>query len=156
MTTLKKLQIATPLGHMTAIGDNQFLYFLDFSPSSPFETKPGRSLSIDAIERELNLYFEGKLQEFKTPLKLNGTPFQVSVWEKLREIPYGKTYSYAELAAAIGRPTAFRAVAQANGANRFPVLIPCHRVINSGGKLGGYSGGLERKIWLLNHEKKAL
>jgi len=82
----------------------------------------------------------------------SGTPFQVSVWNALLEIPLGATRSYADIARAIGRPEALRAVAQANGANPFAIVIPCHRVINTGGKPGGYGGGLPRKRWLLEHE----
>lgn len=82
-----------------------------------------------------------------------GSPFQTSVWEQLRKIPPGKTCSYADIALALGKPAAYRAVAQANGANQLAIIIPCHRVINSSGELGGYGGGVARKEWLLNHEK---
>ena len=94
----------------------------------------------------------GKRLGEKLPLDLRGTPFQVSVWKDMLSIPAGGTRSYAEVARRIGRPKAFRAVAQACGANPVPIVVPCHRVIASGGKLGGYTGGIERKIALLEAE----
>lgn len=115
---------------------------------------PGRTKPINSIEKELKIYFEGNLLEFKTPLQLLGSPFQKRVWEALKKIPPGETRSYSDLAIAIGRPSAFRAVAQANGANQLAIIIPCHRVINSNGELGGYAGGLTRKKWLIIHERK--
>ncbi len=84
-----------------------------------------------------------------------GSPFQKQVWKALQQIPHGQTCSYADLAAAIGKPTACRAVANANGANQLAIVIPCHRVINSDGKLGGYGGGVSKKQWLIDHEKKS-
>jgi AraC family transcriptional regulator of adaptative response/methylated-DNA-[protein]-cysteine methyltransferase len=100
----------------------------------------------------LGIYFSGVNHEFITPLALLGSPFQVQVWEELIRIPKGETRSYAQLASAIGRPSAYRAVARANGANQIAIVIPCHRVINSSGELGGYGGGIKRKQWLLDHE----
>jgi O-6-methylguanine DNA methyltransferase len=111
---------------------------------------------LDALERELADYFEGRLTRFGVPLDLRGTPFQVSVWRALLEIPYGETWSYAEVADTIGRPKAQRAVGAANGANPIPVIVPCHRVIASGGGLGGYGGGLETKQRLLALERAAV
>ncbi len=115
---------------------------------------PGRSKPISSIEKELSQYFDGTLREFKTPLCLLGSPFQKQVWEELKKIPSGQTRSYLELAASIGKPSAVRAVAQANGANQLSIIIPCHRVINTNGELGGYGGGLTRKKWLIEHERK--
>lgn len=117
---------------------------------------PGVTEAICSIERELNHYFEGQLQEFKTPLFLLGSPFQKRVWEELQKISPGETRSYAQIAASIGKPSAFRAVANANGANPIALVIPCHRVINTNGDLGGYAGGLARKEWLLQHEKQEM
>jgi AraC family transcriptional regulator, regulatory protein of adaptative response / methylated-DNA-[protein]-cysteine methyltransferase len=153
---MRRSEIETPLGQMTAIGDDRTLHFLSFTDQlsdSKREIPQGNPLSLKSVEKELTLYFSGKLKEFKTPLTILGTPFQIRVWQELCKIPFGKTHSYLEVAIAIGKPTAFRAVAQANSANRFPILIPCHRVINTSGALGGYSCGLERKKWLLSHEK---
>ena len=103
-------------------------------------------------EEELTAYFAGKLRTFTVPLGPVGTPFQLSVWEALRQIPYGETRTYGEIAAAIGNPRACRAVGMANNRNPISILIPCHRVIGSGGALVGYGGGLEVKKFLLKLE----
>ena len=103
-------------------------------------------------EEELAAYFAGKLRTFAVPLGPVGTPFQLSVWEALRQIPYGETRTYGEIAAAIGNPRACRAVGMANNRNPISILIPCHRVIGSGGALVGYGGGLEVKKFLLKLE----
>jgi methylated-DNA-[protein]-cysteine S-methyltransferase len=102
----------------------------------------------DAVA-QLEEYFAGKRTEFDLPLKLAGTPFQRQVWLALAEIPYGNTVSYAELAAMVGRPRAFRAVGQANRSNPVPIVLPCHRVVASRGGIGGYGGGLDMKRHLL-------
>ena len=98
-------------------------------------------------------YLEGKRVAFELPLDLRGTPFQNTVWQALREIPYGETRSYAEIARRVGQPNAVRAVGAANGANPVSLIVPCHRVIASGGKLGGYGGGLSLKARLLAMER---
>ena len=158
-SVLKASRLDTPLGPMIAAGDEEALHLLEFVDCREPEgwrewaIAPGSAGSIDSIEEELKLYFEGKLKEFKTPLSLVGTPFRKQVWEELRKIPYGKTASYLDLAIAVGKPTGYRAVAQANGANRFAIAIPCHRVINANGALGGYGAGVERKKWLIEHER---
>jgi methylated-DNA-[protein]-cysteine S-methyltransferase len=101
----------------------------------------------------MDRYFKGEVGALDAiPVELNGTPFQRSVWHALRRIPGGTTISYAELAKRIGEPTAVRAVGTANGANPVAVIVPCHRVIGSDGRLTGYGGGLDRKQWLLQHE----
>lgn len=102
--------------------------------------------------RQLTEYFESTRKNFNLPLDLQGTPFQLRVWEELRRIPFGQTISYADLARRIQQPEAVRAVAAANGRNPIWVIIPCHRVIGADGSLTGYAGGLWRKEWLLNHE----
>ncbi len=102
---------------------------------------------------ELQRYFAGELRQFTCPLDLCGTPFQLQVWEQLCTIPYGETRTYGEIAQAIGRPTASRAVGAANGANPVAVIVPCHRVIGSDGSLTGYGGGLANKSWLLSLER---
>jgi methylated-DNA-[protein]-cysteine S-methyltransferase len=104
------------------------------------------------ITEQLRAYFGGERTTFDVPIRFEGTPFQVEVWSRLREIPFGETISYAELARRVGRPGAFRAVGNANGRNPVAVIVPCHRVVAADGTIGGYGGGLERKRWLLDLE----
>lgn len=164
---LRASWLDTKLGPMIAIGDEEALYLLEFVDRRGLEREvewlrkrtksailPGITDPIRSIETELNEYFEGKLHVFKTPLYLLGSLFQKRVWKELQKIPYGETRSYAQLAVVMGKPSACRAVANANGANQFAIVIPCHRVINSNGELGGYGGGLPRKKWLIHHEKQ--
>jgi len=151
---------------MLAVADHDFLYFLEFEGCKGFEkflskvgrhtgctVEPGNSIILDLLEKELQDYFKGSLTSFSIPLKHFGTPFQKKVWEELKKIPFGTACSYLDLARNIEHPTAFRAVAQANGCNKFAIIIPCHRVINADGRIGGYGGGLAKKKWLLSHEK---
>lgn len=107
------------------------------------------------LQEELTGYFEGKVRRFSVPLVYPGTPFQRRVWDELLRIPYGETRSYEELAAAVGVPDGARAVGHANGLNRICVVIPCHRVVNKDGRLGGYGGGLRRKEHLLDLERRS-
>jgi len=162
---LKVHWIETKLGPMIAISDDEGLYLLEFADRKNLGRKikglglktgiiRGVTPHTESIESELKAYFDGVLTEFKTPLHLSGSPFQKIVWEELMSIPYGETRSYAEQAEAIGRPTSYRAVANANGANKLAIIIPCHRIINSNGELGGYGGGVARKKWVIEHEKK--
>jgi AraC family transcriptional regulator of adaptative response/methylated-DNA-[protein]-cysteine methyltransferase len=115
---------------------------------------PGRYAPIDRIEAELTEYFAGRRTRFHTPLVRIGSPFQNAVWDALMAIPPGETRSYGALARAGGRPQAVRAAAAANGANPLAIVVPCHRAISADGTLGGYGGGLARKQWLLDHEKR--
>lgn len=108
-------------------------------------------LSIATIQ--LDEYFQGKRTTFSLPFKLTGTPFQLAVWKELQNIPYGQTTSYKEIAQKINKPKAYRAVGMANNKNPLPIIIPCHRVIGSNGKLIGYAGGLKLKNYLLELEK---
>jgi len=117
---------------------------------------PGRNDYLDQLKEELSAYFAGQLRRFKVPLVYPGTPFQEAVWNGLLKIPYGQTCSYEDLALATGFPNAQRAVGHANGMNRIAIVIPCHRVVNKGGKLGGYGGGLWRKQLLLDLERGVL
>lgn len=155
----------TPLGALIAVGDENALYLLEYADRQGLERQierlrirakagivPGRTRPIEQIEGELAAYFEGRSMRFGTPLARLGSPFQNSVWDALLAIPPGQTRSYADIARAIGRPQAIRAAAQANGANPFAIVVPCHRVITADGGLGGYGGGLHRKRWLLDHE----
>lgn len=123
------------------------------------EDHPGAALAHERaayamVQHELDAYFSGTLRNFKTPIALIGTPFQRAVWAAVQAIPYGQTRSYADIARAIGKPKAVRAVGQAIGANPVWIIVPCHRVIQSSGGLGGYAGGVERKQWLLEHERQ--
>ena len=113
-------------------------------------TRPDEILN--ALKSQMCAYFEGALTVFDLPLDLIGSDFQCHVWESLLHVPFGKTMSYLELAQQLGNPKSVRAVAQANGQNRLPILVPCHRIIASNGKLTGYSGGLWRKELLLSIE----
>ncbi len=162
---LKAAWIDTPLGPMVAVSDEDALYLLEFVDRRGLEREierlrnraragivPGITTPLTSITEELRAYFDGQLISFRTPIHPLGTPFEKRVWEALGTIPLGETRSYAEIARAIGQPTAFRAVARANGANTLALMIPCHRVINTNGELGGYGGGLARKQWLLRHE----
>jgi O-6-methylguanine DNA methyltransferase len=146
----KRAEIETPLGTMYAFFKGGFLHYLGFEEEWISAT-PGEA---PLLSQELDLYFKGGLREFKTPLRMTGTPFQIQVWNALRNIPFGETCSYKEVASMIQNPKACRAVGLANGSNPFAIIVPCHRVIQADGSLGGYSSGLERKKWLLNHEKK--
>jgi AraC family transcriptional regulator of adaptative response/methylated-DNA-[protein]-cysteine methyltransferase len=160
-------RLATPLGAMLAAGGDEGLVLLEFADRRMLETQitrlrrrlgvafvPGHHAVIDQVERELSEYCGGTRQAFTVPLADPGTEFQRAVWTRLREIPYGATASYAEIARDLGRASSVRAVARANGDNRLAILIPCHRVIGSDGQLTGYGGGLWRKQRLLEHERR--
>ena len=118
---------------------------------SGIRIKPGSGHK-DTVARELDVYFAGKLRRFTVPLDLRGTDFQLSAWEQLSAIPYGETRSYGQIAEAMGRPSASRAVGRANNTNPVAIIVPCHRVIGADGKLVGYAGGLEKKQALLDLE----
>jgi AraC family transcriptional regulator, regulatory protein of adaptative response / methylated-DNA-[protein]-cysteine methyltransferase len=162
---LKALTIETPAGQMVMIADEKAVYLLAFAQQG-YERSvarlknnmlcaivAGRTPPMALLEQEIQAYCAGTLKEFTTAITLIGTPFQESVWKALRSIPYGQTRSYADIAISLGKPTAFRAVAQANSANPICIIVPCHRVINTSGALGGYAGGIARKQWLLDQEK---
>ena len=155
---LNAIEINTPLGPMIAISDDETLLLLEFIGRRGLDLRqkghitPGEAPPLTSIKEELDKYFRGELIQFKTPIKLIGTPFQQEVWNQLQKIPAGETLSYKQLAQAVGNPKGCRAVAQANGANQLAIIIPCHRVINANGALGGYGGGIERKEGLLKHE----
>ena len=120
--------------------------------SSPMQ--PGAHPLLAEAQRQLDAYFAGGLRSFDLPLELDGTPFQRQVWQQLLSVDYGQTASYQDIAHAIDNPKAVRAVGAANGRNPVAIIVPCHRIIGSGGrpKLTGYGGGLWRKEWLLRHE----
>lgn len=122
-----------------------------------FVEKAGRSVAnkITAKARhQLDEYFQRARTQFDLPLAANGTQFQKTVWRQLSKIPYGETCSYSEIAQAVNRPKAVRAVGSANGKNMFTIVVPCHRVIAANGSLAGYASGVDRKAWLLKHESE--
>jgi AraC family transcriptional regulator, regulatory protein of adaptative response / methylated-DNA-[protein]-cysteine methyltransferase len=116
---------------------------------------PGTNEHLEKLESEIAGYFAGTLRSFSVPLIFPGTPFQVRVWQQLLAIPYGETRSYEDVAIALGDKHAVRAVGRANGLNRIGIVIPCHRVVNKSGALGGYGGGLRRKQFLLDLERQS-
>jgi len=148
----------TPVGLLLIAGDETGLRYILFGAGeNASEPRPGwRESDGGAVRetiRQLREYFAGNLTRFELPLAPAGTPFQLDVWRELQRIPYGTVISYGELAGRIGRPNASRAVGAANGANPIPIVIPCHRVIGSNGKLTGYGGGLAIKDALLKLER---
>ena len=149
--------IDSPYGRLTLVATDGLLsglYMTDQRHRPPEETfgEPDDTPFAEMIG-ELRAYFAGELKEFTVRLHLDGTPFQHSVWEQLRKIPYGETRSYGELADALGNPKASRAVGLANGKNPLGIIVPCHRVVGADGSLTGYGGGLERKRRLLDFER---
>lgn len=163
---LKATWLETPLGNMIAVSDAKSLHLLEFADrrALPTELKRlmkttkgqigiGRFEIIDQLAEELDQFFLMQSADFKTPLVMHGTAFTKDVWRQLRTIPAGQTTSYHQLAMEMGRPTATRAVARANGANQIAILIPCHRVIGANGDLTGYGGGLWRKQKLIELER---
>jgi methylated-DNA-[protein]-cysteine S-methyltransferase len=149
----------TPMGPLRLCFTDRGLTALEFageetSPAPETDALPPHLKPfIKAANCELTAYFEGAPTDFSSlTLDPRGTPFQLRVWQELRRIPWGQTISYGELARRVGNPKASRAVGQANAVNPIPLIIPCHRVINANGSLGGYSSGPDRKRWLLRHE----
>lgn len=147
----------SPIGRLLLAGDEGGLRLISFSTGSRTRHVEPDWIENDApfleTKRQLAEYFAGTLTEFDLPLAPQGTPFQLSVWRALRRIPYGATVSYGAIAESIGRPSASRAVGAANGANPLPIVVPCHRVIGSTGKLTGFGGGLDTKAALLALEQ---
>jgi methylated-DNA-[protein]-cysteine S-methyltransferase len=160
--------IPTPIGHFAILADEEgFLRAAGFTEG---HARMERELQACARQRTslirasnphgfsaaIERYFAGDLAAIdRLPVAVDGTDFQRAVWQALREVPCGETWSYADLARHIGRPTAVRAVGLANGANPVGLVVPCHRVIGSNGSMTGYGGGIERKRWLLAHERRA-
>ena len=152
--------IASPIGPLLLAADDsglqQILFPSNGKAAVPESNWQESSTSLRETVRQIEAYFSGQLETFDIALAPKGTPFQQKVWTELRSIPYGETISYGELARRIGNPNASRAVGLANGSNPIPIIIPCHRVIGSNGKLTGYGGGLPIKEKLLALEKKQL
>ena len=155
----------SPLGPLLAGATDAGICLLEFSDRRMLEAQratvgklfgvpvvPGSNAHLERLQSELTDYFAGKLRTFTVPLLYPGTDFQQRVWQQLLLVPYGETRSYHDLATAVGNPAAVRAVGRANGLNRIAIVIPCHRIVNKNGDLGGYGGGLRRKQFLLNLE----
>ena len=147
----------SPIGPLSLVEENGALVEVRWNFDLPRDAAPLALPATPLLRQaaaELTNYFAGQLREFTVPLAPKGTPFQQKVWAALREIPYGETRSYKELAIAIDNEKACRAVGMANNRNPLPIFIPCHRVVGSDGKLVGYAGGLDGKTFLLELEKK--
>ena len=169
-TTARPILVArrldTPIGAMLAVADETGLHLLEFAerqalPGEIARLKErvgpicfGQSKVIKALEHQLERYFSGQQASFEVAVVQRGTAFEAQVWEALRQVPSGQTRSYGEIARAIGRPDAPRAVARANGANQVAILVPCHRIVGADGSLTGYGGKIWRKQWLLEHERR--
>lgn len=159
--------MTTPLGPMLAVVNDDGLCLLEFVDRRAIEKQvkvlrrrfgshvvPGEHRMLERTQRELEKYFAGASRELNVPLAAPGTDFQMRVWDELRQIPLGETRSYGQVAKDMGVPRAVRAVARSNGDNRLAIVIPCHRVIGTDGSPTGYAGGIWRKQWLLEHERK--
>ena len=148
----------SPVGRLLLAGDEEGLRLIGFAEGkNPPKPESDWRYHTEPLQRavgQLTDYFTGNLRRFDLPLQLRGTPFQVAVWRALQDIPYGQTISYGELARRVGNPKSSRAVGLANGSNPIPIIVPCHRVIGSNGKLTGYGGGLCNKETLLELERK--
>ena len=151
MENIFKTTIETPVGFLELTGDQHFLLSVSFveMPGVITDFQPG--ILQDSVVQILE-YFDGKRKEFDLKLQPAGTDFQLKVWEEVKKVPFGKTVSYLDIAIKTGSKNNTRAVGLANGKNPIPIIIPCHRIIGTNGKLTGYAGGLERKKMLLQHE----
>ena len=155
--------VKAPFGTLTVVASDKGVRFCMFAndahPKSfdglVVRDDPNHPMVKKAIE-QLSEYFAGTRKKFDLKLDLQGTEFQVDAWRSLAKVPYGKTASYAEQAASIGRPKAVRAIGGANGRNPVAVILPCHRIIGADGSLTGFGGGLPVKVWLLEHEQRVL
>ncbi len=163
------IRFTTPIGPMFACASKKGICLLEFTDRRMLETEfkdlikklnavilPGKNPHLDQVQTEIQEYFKSTRRSFTVALHTPGTDFQKMAWNSLHEIPYGETRSYAQQAKLLGNPNAVRAVGTANGHNRIAIIIPCHRVIASNGKLAGYGGGLHRKQWLIDFEKNNL
>ncbi|MCA9777011.1 MAG: methylated-DNA--[protein]-cysteine S-methyltransferase [Candidatus Eremiobacteraeota bacterium] len=149
--------ISTPLGKLRLLATENGLrgiYYQDHKNVPSLTTEPSQNHPIlSETERQLAEYFAGSRRDFDLSLDLQGTPFMLQVWQALGQISFGTSVTYGELARDLGNPKASRAVGRANGLNPVSIVLPCHRVVGSNGKLTGYAGGLDNKEWLLKHEQ---
>ena len=143
--------ILTPIGHLRICEEDGAIRAIDFTADA---LCPPTTPLLSEATRQLTAYFDGMLMEFTLPIRLEGTPFRMQCWHALQTIPYGETISYGEQAKRIGNPKAVRAVGGANHHNPISIVVPCHRVIGADGTLTGYGGGMDKKAWLLEHEKQ--
>lgn len=143
--------ISSPLGNLELIENNACLTHCHFTKKN-ISTDESPSLLLQEVEAQLKAYFGGKKPSFQFPLAPEGTRFQLNVWQALQQIPYGATWSYQQIATAVNNSKAVRAVGSANGKNPICIIIPCHRVIRASGELGGYTGGIDKKLFLLTLE----
>jgi len=163
---LVRTKISTPLGSMVAVADDAALYLLEFENRVALTgelrrleqefglSHLGNSTVLEMLVSRLDDYFAGKSADFKIPTIQHGTNFEEAVWDALKQIPPGRTRSYGEIAKELGQPENSREVGRANGSNKISIVVPCHRVIGANGSLVGYGGGLWRKKWLLDHERR--
>ncbi|MCA0981885.1 methylated-DNA--[protein]-cysteine S-methyltransferase [Exiguobacterium aestuarii] len=150
-----KLDMETPVGVIEIVGTEKIIQSILFVEREVAQLpEPNVPDVLRQCKEELDAYFRGDRMTFTFPIEQVGTPFQRDVWSTLQTIPFAETTSYRELARRVKRPTAVRAVGATNGRNKLSIVVPCHRVIGSNGKLTGYAGGLWRKEWLLHHEKQ--
>ena len=152
---MQSIVIETPIGPVGIESNDDCLTQVTFQARGRVGGIPRKGILAETA-RQLDAYFKKRLKAFDLPLAPRGTAFQLGVWDTLQKIPYGETWSYADLARRIGRPDAVRAVGAANGRNPLPIVIPCHRVIGSNGQLVGFGGGLPIKRWLLQLEESRL
>ncbi|MGR5063324.1 methylated-DNA--[protein]-cysteine S-methyltransferase [Photobacterium sp. DNB22_13_2] len=146
--------INTPIGWLNVVASANAITAIEFAAEHDRVQQPSETTELCC--QQLAEYFNGQREHFDVELEMAGTTFQKTVWQALNGIEYGDTCSYSDIAKDIGNPKAVRAVGAANGKNPVPIIVPCHRVIGSSGKLTGYAGGLDIKVWLLDHEKQHL
>jgi methylated-DNA-[protein]-cysteine S-methyltransferase len=150
-SVISRRSFPSPFGFITVTAEDKKITSVELCKKA---TSLGSSKVLEDAAKQLDSYLKGTLPKFSLPLKVSGTPFQLAVWKAIANVPFGKTVSYGEIAAAIGKPQAARAVGAAVGANPTPLLVGCHRVLGSNGALTGYSGGqgIKTKKLLLDHE----
>ncbi|MFI4984259.1 MAG: methylated-DNA--[protein]-cysteine S-methyltransferase [Rickettsiales bacterium] len=146
--------INSPLGEIMAMSFNDKLMSVRFLDGFNYNQVEETSECLELLRTELDSYFAGKLKKFKSTFTPLAAKFSNQVWEELRQIPYGETRSYSDIAKALGKPKSVRSVGTANAKNRCLIIVPCHRVIAKDGSLSGFAAGIERKEWLLKHEQK--
>lgn len=164
---IKTVKIETPLGDMIAGATDDGICLLEFAGRDGMKNElndlsnllkssfnDGENKHLRLLKTQLKEYFAGIRKEFSVPLVTPGTEFQQAVWRELLKVPFGSTRSYLDQALALKIPRSVRAVANANGMNRIAIIVPCHRIIGSDGRLTGYRGGVDRKKWLIDHEKR--